>query len=278
MIAGLVLVIRLVLMLLVTAVLAFATWVARLFRLKSSQKIPRLLNRLLLRIIGVRVNIHGDFSTAHPLLLVSNHVSWVDILVMGSLKEICFIAKSEINSWPVINKLARLQGTVFIDRNNRRHAAIQADTIANRLLHGDVMVLFAEGTTSDGNKILDFNSSLLGAAQYAIKQSHIDHVMVQPVAITYTRLHGIPLGRRYQPLASWPGDVGLMPHLLGFLKNSAFDVDVMLGEPLEFSATTNRKALTKAANIQVSKMFGKALRGDIGPTKRSKTRSEQDNR
>jgi len=259
MIAGLGLAIRLFVLVLVTVVLALATWLARLLRLQSSQKIPRLLNQLLLRIIGVRVNVHGSFSTAHPLLLVANHVSWVDILVMGSIKEICFIAKSEINSWPIINWLAKLQGTVFIDRSKRRDAAIQADTIANRLLHGDVMVLFAEGTTGDGNKILDFNSSLLGAAQYAVGQSHIDLVMVQPVAITYTRLHGIPLGRRYQSLASWPGDVGLAPHLLNFLRNSAFDVDVFLGKPLEFSATTNRKTLTKAVNLQVATMFGKAL-------------------
>jgi len=253
-------------MVLAVAFFALATWIARLFRLNSSQKIPRLLNRILLRIIGVRVNVHGKFSTAFPLLLISNHVSWVDILVMGSLKEVCFIAKSEINSWPVINRLARLQGTVFIDRANRRDTANQADTIANRLLHGDVLVLFAEGTTSEGNKILPFNSSLLGAAQYAIKQSHIDLVMVQPVAITYTRLHGIPLGRRYQPLAAWPGDVGLLPHLLNLLRHSAFDVDVVLGEPLEFSSTTNRKALTKSANQQVATMFGRALRNEFEST------------
>ena len=252
MITGLRLAIAILLILLVTAIFAPLQWVFRLIKIGPSRKIPRWWHKLLLRLIGVRVNVHGTFSNAHPLLLVCNHVSWADIPVMGSVKDICFIAKAEVSSWPIISRLAKLQGTVFVDRTRSRDAANQADTIASRLLHGDVMVLFAEGTTGDGNKVLPFNSSLFGAAQYAIRQSHIDVVIVQPVAISYTRLHGLPLGRRYQSEASWPGDVGLAPHLINFMKKSAFDVDVVLGEPLEFTATTNRKTITKAANNQVA--------------------------
>ena len=237
--------------------------VARALGLNLAKKIPVFWHKTLLRLLGVRVRLHGKFSDAHPLLLVSNHVSWADILVLGSRKELSFIAKSEVSSWPIINRFARMQGTLFIDRTTRSDTANQADTIASRLLSGDVMVLFAEGTTGDGNKVSPFKSSLLGAAQYAIRQSHIDKVMVQPVAIAYTRLHGLPLARRHQPQASWPGDVRLGPHLFNFLLKSAFDVDVVLGDPLEFTATTNRKEITKAANDQVGAMFGRAMRGEL---------------
>jgi 1-acyl-sn-glycerol-3-phosphate acyltransferase len=260
MIAGLRLGIAILLMLLLTAILVPLQFISRALKIRLAGKIPNWWHRSMLWLMGVRVNVHGSLANAQPLLLVSNHVSWVDILVLGSIRELCFIAKSEVGAWPIISRLAKMQGTVFVDRKRSRDAVNQADTIASRLLHGDVMVLFAEGTTGDGHKLHPFNSSLFGAAQYAIRQSHIDLVMVQPVAIAYTRLHGVPLGRRYQPQASWPGNVTLAPHLFNFIKKSAFDVDVVLGEPMEFTATSNRKTIAKAANHQVSQMFGKAMK------------------
>lgn len=263
MISGLRLAGVLIIILVATLILVPVQWVSRFFDLNLARKIPNYWHKFVLKLIGVRVNVHGKFSDAHPLLLVCNHVSWVDILVMGSVRSLSFIAKSEIGSWPVINRMAKLQGTVFVDRNKARDTANQADTIASRLLHGDVMVLFAEGTTGDGNKILPFNSSLFGAAQYAVRQSHIEMTMIQPVAITYTRLHGVPLGRRFQPYASWPGNVGLAPHLINFLKLAAFDVDVVLGSPVEFTSTTNRKIISKAVNVQVATMFGDAKRSEF---------------
>lgn len=263
MIAKIRFVIAIVLILMLTLIFVPLLLICKVLKLSWAQKIPRWWYKCALWLMGVRVNIHGRLSNAHPLLLVCNHVSWVDILVMGSIGDLCFIAKAEIKSWPVINGLAKLVGTVFVDRKRSRDAANQADTIAARLLHGDVMVLFAEGTTGDGNQVLGFKSSLFGAAQYAIRQSHIDQVIVQPVAICYTRLHGIRLGRRHQPLASWPGNVGLAEHLIQFVTKSAFDVDVVMGEPLEFTATTNRKHISKAANQQVATLFSQTMRNNL---------------
>ncbi|MCP4070905.1 MAG: 1-acyl-sn-glycerol-3-phosphate acyltransferase [Hyphomicrobiales bacterium] len=251
------------LVLILTLILAPLQLLSRALNISLAGKIPLWFHRLLLRVIGVRVKVHGEFSRAHPLLLVCNHVSWLDIMVMGSIKELCFIAKAEVATWPIISRLAKMQGTVFVDRQRSNHAAMQADTIASRLLHGDVMVLFAEGTTGDGNRILPFNSSLLGAAQYALRQSHIDMVAVQPVAISYTRLHAMPLGRRFQSEASWPGDVPLISHLVNILIKSAFDVDVVLGNPLDFTATSNRKAVARTASDQVSLMFARAMKSSL---------------
>ena len=259
MIGGLRLAVAIFLILILTLILAPLQLIAKALDLSLAKKIPFWWHGMVLRLLGIRVRVHGTFCNAHPLLLVANHISWADIFVMGSVNELCFIAKDEIRTWPVLSWFAKMQGSVFVDRQRRHHAAVQADTIAARLLGGDIMVLFAEGTTGDGNRILQFKSSLFGAAQFAIKQSHIDMVMVQPVAICYTRLHGVPLGRRYQPHAAWPGDVKLLPHLLNFLLRSAFDVDVVLGKPLQFSALSDRKQIARQAGDQVTSMYGRAI-------------------
>ena len=263
MIAGLRLMIAIPLILVLTVFLAPVQLLSRALNIRLAKKIPYWFHRTLLYLIGVRVIVHGNFSSAHPLLLICNHISWLDILVMGSVDELCFIAKAEVGTWPVISHLAKMQGTVFVNRQRSQDTANQADSIASRLLQGDVMVLFAEGTTGDGNRILPFKSSLLGAAQYAIRQSHIDKVAIQPVAISYSRLHGVPLGRRYQSEASWPGDVPLAKHALNFLIKSAFDVDVVLGNPMDFTALSDRKLVSRNASGQVATMYSEAMRSNL---------------
>ena len=153
MITGIRLVFALSMILIITLVLAPIQLILRLLNVGLARKIPQLWHKCVLYLIGVKVNIHGKFCENRPLLLACNHVSWVDILIMGSVTPLCFVAKSEISSWPIINRLAKLQGTVFVNRNNSRDTANQADTIASRLLSGDVIVLFAEGTTGAGNTI-----------------------------------------------------------------------------------------------------------------------------
>jgi len=263
MIAGLRLMIAIPLILVFTVILTPVQLVFRAFNLPLAKKLPFWFHRILLYLVGVRVIVHGNFSRAHPLLLVCNHISWLDIPVMGSIGELCFIAKAEVGTWPLISQLAKMQGTVFVNRQRSTDTAIQADSIASRLLQGDVMVLFAEGTTGDGNRILPFKSSLLGAAQYAIRQSDIDKVVVQPVAITYSRLHGMPLGRRFQSVASWPGDVPLTKHAVNFLMKSAFDVDVVVGQPLDFTALSDRKLVSRSASGQVAMMYSRAMKNNL---------------
>lgn len=234
----------------------------------GARKIARLWHRLALLIVGVRVNVTGSPPRARPVLIVSNHVSWSDILVLGSVMELCFVAKSEVRQLAGINVLAWLQRTVFIDRDRRRSAGYQADSIAARLTAGDAMVLFAEGTTGDGHRVAQFKSALLGAAQTALREARFAHVTIQPVAIGYTRLHGLPLGRLHQGRAAWPGDVALAPHLFAFLRTGAYDVEVVFCRPIEFLDTSSRKDVAaqchgavRAALLQVMRM-----RFDGGPS------------
>lgn len=246
----------------VTFVLMPVQYLAILFFPLVSRKIPLYWHRLALLLVGTKVYVRGQLPVEKPLLIVANHLSWSDVLVLGSVMELCFIAKDEVKSWPGINVLARLQRTVFVNRGKRSDSGNQVNSVAARLLEGDRMVLFAEGTTSSGHRITPFKSALFGAAQYALKESHLETVTVQPVAIAYTHMFGMPLGRYHQTQASWPGDIPLGPHLINFLKKGAYDVEVVFGEPLVIDSKTSRRDIARITEKRVSMMFQKAMRGD----------------
>jgi 1-acyl-sn-glycerol-3-phosphate acyltransferase len=259
-VANIRLVLILVLVALITALFTPFQLAGMRIRPAWSRKLPVLWHRSILWLIGVRVHKHGRFSRKRPLMLVANHVSWVDILVLGSLGELCFIAKHEVRSWPGVNWLSRMQRTVFVNREARREAGVQAESIAARLLEGDVMVLFAEGTTGNGNHLLGFKSALMAAPQFALKQSHLEEVHVQPVALAYNTLHGMPLGRYHQAYAAWPGDLELIPHLVNFVRQGAFDVDVGFGEAFPLTEESKRKQLMNQCYDEVRRIFTRLRR------------------
>jgi len=243
----------------VTLVLAPLQWASVMWYPALAKKIPMYWHKMVLWLVGARVTVVGEIPTVRPLLIVSNHLSWSDILVMGSVMELCFIAKDEVKSIQGVNMLAWLQRSVFVDRSRRRQSHLQADTIAARLLAGDAMVLFAEGTTGSGHRVFPFKSALFGAAQYALKQSERDEVLVQPVAIAYTHLFGMPLGRYHQTQASWPGTIPLGPHLMNFLRKGAYDIKVSFGDPIPISATSNRRQIATQTFESVNQMFFDAM-------------------
>ena len=213
--------------------------------------LPVLFHRILLRLFNVRVIEKGTPPGDAPTLVVANHVSWLDIPVIGSTHPLSFIAKSEVEGWPVVGLFARLQRSVFIDRQRRKSTAEVNDELAHRLVKGEVIVLFAEGTTSDGNRLLPFRSSLVGAAQAALMHDSVEQVFLQPLAISYVRRNGLPITRRDRPFIAWYGDMDLAPHLKLFLEGHPVDVVVTWGEPIPFNG--NRKEATAAAESAVRK-------------------------
>lgn len=227
-----------------------------------ARRIPRLWHRLMAPVIGLRVRVSGELDPARPLMLVTNHASWLDIVALGSLADVAFIAKAEVRDWPVFGMLARWQRSVFVDRDVRRSTATQIDAVAKRLDRGEIVVLFAEGTTTDGNRVLPFKSSLLGAAKAAALRSGDGSIVVQPAAIAYTRIHGLPMGRRHRHLAAWPGDIELAPHLFTILKEGAIDVEIRFGRPASFDAETDRKHLARRLRGEVEEMLLSVLRPD----------------
>ncbi len=244
-----------------TLVLALSQVVVLKTGLGNPHVLPRLWHKSVLKALGFRVRTVGALSPRRPLLIAANHVSWTDIGVLGSLADVSFIAKSEMKGWPLVGWLSTLQRTVFIERDRRHRSSDQASEIALRLKAGDAMVLFAEGTTGDGNLLLPFKSTLFGAATMAIGHDGADEVAIQPVAIAYTRRHGMPLGRAGRVALSWIGDQDLAPHIAGLLRQGGVDVEVRFGEPVAFSAASNRKDTARLVEARVRGMIEAALRG-----------------
>jgi len=223
--------------------------------------VPRLWHKSILWALGFRVHVVGSLSRKRPLLIVANHISWTDIGVLGSIADVSFIAKAQMQGWPLMGWLSTLQRTVFVERERRHRSGEQAGEIARRLQEGDAMVLFAEGTTGDGNMMLPFKSTLFGAATMAVGHDGVEEVAIQPVAIVYTRRHGMPLGRAGRMALSWIGDEDLVPHVAGLLKRGAVDVEVRFGEPVVFSATSNRKEVARLVEARVREMMRAVLHG-----------------
>ncbi len=237
----------------------YASWK---LNLPSRRWLPLLFHRAVARIIGLRVHVVGAPSTDRPMLVLSNHVSWLDILAIGTVMPVSFIAKSEVEAWPLFGLLAKLQRSIFVDRNRKGETGRANAAIAARLEEGDPIVLFAESTTSDGNRILPFRSALVGAARDAIfSDSATRHVVVQPLALAYHGADGLPTGRMGRARIGWYGDMEMVPHFVGILRGGPLDVTVRFGEAIAFDHAADRKQVTKQAEDQVRQMLGETLTG-----------------
>jgi 1-acyl-sn-glycerol-3-phosphate acyltransferase len=239
-------------------------WLSLRFNLPMLRWIPLYWHRSVLRLVGVRIIVHGRPAEGLPLLIVSNHISWLDIPVIGTQRPLSFVAKSEIAGWPLFGFMAKLQRSIFVDRDRRHSTGDSAAEIGARLADGDPVVLFAEGTTSDGNRVLPFRSALVGAARHALEAAGTDaegHMWVQPLAVAYTRLHGLPMGRTHRPVAAWAGSVELVPHLTGVLRHGAIDAVLVWGDPVRVDHATDRKALTRDLERVVRRLAADARHG-----------------
>jgi 1-acyl-sn-glycerol-3-phosphate acyltransferase len=222
------------------------SWVARL---------PRFYHRQCCRILGFEVRQVGQPVDARPVLFATNHVSYADITVLGSLIAGSFVAKSEIAGWPLFGWLAKLQRSIFVDRRVRSTAQ-QRDAIAGRLAAGDALILFPEGTSGDGNFTLPFKSAL-----FSVVFDTDQPVTVQPVSLAYTKLDGLPIGRRLRPLFAWYGDMDLAPHLWRLLGLGWIEVVVEFHPPVSVADFRSRKALAEYCERRVADGVGRLLAG-----------------
>lgn len=197
--------------------------------------------RLVARLIGTRVRIEGE-PPAQGALIAANHSSWLDIIVLGSLTPASFVAKREVRQWPLFGLIARLGRTIFVDRDNRRAVRTPFAEIRKRLQAGETIILFPEGTSSDGNRVLPFRSALMGAVETVVEG---EPVPVQPVTVAYRMLWGMPLDRRRRPQFSWYGDMPLWPHLRQALATGPVDATVTYHKPLTIAEAGGRKELAR---------------------------------
>jgi len=231
------------------------------FDWKLRRYLPRYWHRIVCYWLGVRIHVIGKLESDRPLMFASNHSSWLDILVLSAVADVAFIAKSEVRDWPIFGLFAQWQKSVFIERQQKQKTGDQVNEIAERMAAGEIMVLFPEGTTSDGNRLLEVKSSLFGAAAAALPKTPDAVVHVQPVAVAYTRIHGVAMGRYYRPIAAWPGDIELVPHLKDIVACGAIDVDVCFGEALDYRVGSNRKEVSATIARRIRNMLASRLLG-----------------
>ncbi len=219
--------------------------------------LPVIYHRVVCYILGIRIEVYGQPSAATPTLFVGNHVSYLDVEVLSSILPVSFIAKSEVASWPFFGWLARLQRTVFIERRQRA-AGKGRDGIQRRLDAGDDLVLFAEGTSGDGTRVLPFRSALLGATQMRHGR---EPVPVQPFTIAYARLDGIPVGRLCRPFFAWFGDMELAPHLWNMMAMGEVAAIVVFHDSVDIDRLGDRKKLSEHCFHTVSRSMQSINRG-----------------
>ncbi len=201
----------------------------------------------LARLVGLQVRVLGSPAARRstqpgrrPVIYVCNHSSWLDIPALGGTLRACFVAKDEVAGWPIVGTIARLGRTVFVSRA-RATIGRERDQMQGKLAGGDDLILFPEGTSSDGSRVLPFHSSFFGAAYGAAAP------LIQPVSVVYDRLAGLPVGRRSRSVFAWFGDMDLAPHVWRVTQWPGKRVTLLFHPPLDPASFASRKALSQAA-------------------------------
>jgi 1-acyl-sn-glycerol-3-phosphate acyltransferase len=224
---------------------------------RIAEGLPVVYHRLCHRILGFQVEVRGTRSATRPTLFIANHASYFDIIILAGLHPLSFVAKAEVARWPFFGWLAKLQRTVFIDRRTRS-TANNRDEMQRRIEAGDNLVLFAEGTSNDGNRVLPFKTALLSVAERTVDGQPLT---VQPVSIAYVRLNGMPIGYSLRPLFAWYGDMELGPHLWEALGMGRVEVVVEFHPVVDASVCGNRRRLALACHGAIARGVDQALRG-----------------
>lgn len=208
------------------------------------RRLAGLTFRLVRIIFGMKVHCEGGLSEHRPLLVISNHCSYLDIIALGSSLPVAFTPKSEIRSWPVIGLCCYLAGCVFVERTPKAIQQTKAE-IASKLQMGRVMCIFAEGTTNDGTHLKPFKSSLFSLAEI------IPEMKVQPVALCYDKINGQRLDANGRAQLAWYDDMALVPHLWRSLHCWRIDVVLKPLATIDSDTHTSRKALCEASETAI---------------------------
>jgi len=250
----------------VVRILVFIVWTlfliplqvgALLFRSRFSWLIPQLYHRGNCLILGLKITVYGMPEESRAVLFVANHSSYLDIIILAALIQARFVSKREVASWPIFGFLAKLNRTVFVNRR-RRESGRKLDEMKNHLTSGERLILFPEGTSNDGNRVLKFNSTFFAAADTTFDGTSIK---VQPVAISYTRLWGLPMGRGDRPLRAWYGDMKMAGHLWAIFTSGPTDVEVAFLPAVVNKEFPSRKDMAQHCEHNIASAVSNILGG-----------------
>ena len=213
------------------------------------QKLTQLIFKGTCFTAGIKVILKGRPVQKGPCLFLSNHISYLDILVLGSKLNASFVSKADVRKWPIFGLYATLQGTVFIERT-KRTIKKQKFAILNRLQKGGSLILFPEGTTHTGMSVLPFKSSLLDSVEDATLLSRLK---IQPISLTYTHLSGLPLGRNGRVFYAWFGRLSLLPHVWSIVSGGPLSIQIECHPALNAKDFLCRKKIAAFCFSEVQK-------------------------
>ena len=221
---------------------------ARLFKISGYTQLPHVFHRGTCRILGIRVTVSGDMSTARPTLYASNHVSYIDIFVLGFIPAY-FIAKSEVANWPVFGQLANFQNTLFIERKAGR-AKAQLQVMQQHLRAGNSLTLFPEGTSTNGVEVKPFKSTLFEAANLNDAETR---VAIQPVTVCYTHYNGQKItDQKTRDYYAWYTGMPFVSHFLNLFTLKKVDAKVHFHPVCYLEQFDTRKQCAKHCHALVS--------------------------
>ena len=199
-------------------------------------------------VTGININFNKTKLNKKNMgvLYISNHVSWFDIICLGTLLNARFIAKKEVSQMGIFGFLAMLSNTFFIDNENKNKIIEYNHLIQKKLKAGENFIIFPEGTTSDGNGIKNFKSSMLECA--FDKNNEIN---IQPISICYSKLNNIPMGIYLRRNIAWVGDTSMVAAMANFLRSGRITVDIIFHDLMSVNSFKNRKELAAHCEKQI---------------------------
>ena len=214
--------------------------------------LPVIFHKLVLWLLSVQIDFEGEIDKSNNSnLYISNHLSYLDISILGSTFPLRFVAKSEVEFWPLFGFLAKLGRTIFISRN-RSESLDQKNKIFKSLSSDEKVFIFPEGTTSDGNRVLDFKSSSFSALEE-------QNLSIQPIVIVYSDLNGIPINRWLRPVIAWYGDMDLKPHLSKLPNLRSIKARIIYLDKVNAQNFSNRKDLSKYLENNIKKVYSSEI-------------------
>ena len=226
--------------------------ISNLFNLRSKYIVPKKFFKLINNFIGIKIEVdETSFKYLNEKnntgkLFISNHVSWIDILVIGSLFKGRFIAKKEVKVMGIFGFLANINNTFFIDNTKASRSLNYTKIIRGELLKGHNIVLFPEGTTSDGSNVHQFKSPFFESvnATYTCPKSNFEnYISVQPITLIYLKKNGLPMGAITRREIAWIGDIPILELMLHFLMSGTISVSVKIDKVVTIKEFGNRKLL-----------------------------------
>ena len=226
------------------------------YRKRIFSRVTQLFDCCLLWIMNIKTKVLGPHtlfsSDGQGAFLVSNHLGYVDGLVLGALFPVVYVGKAEMKKWPLIGLMSEISGTIFIDRQKKNHIAEYIEVMAGVLQGGANILFFPEGTSTNGEMLLPFKSSFFEAPLMTAAP-------VAPISLIYRSIDGAPVTKENRDSVYWYGDMTFADHLFRLLFFDRIEVEVKIHPPIILKETQDKNALRK----RLSELANEAIRKDI---------------